>query len=124
MEQGAFQEWGGEFQGDDKPSQYNRDYLYDGRLDNYCDKKGRTGWGLEPSWISQRSPNEIPEKLAPNQAPKAGPESINTRSDSDKAGILVPNEVSHVCLMSRIDMDEKLESAAEMKYGERCSRGW
>jgi len=27
-------------------------------------------------------------------------------------------------LMSKTDMEEKLESAAEMNYGERCSRGW
>jgi hypothetical protein len=30
----------------------------------------------------------------------------NTRGDSDEAGILVPNEVSHVCLMSKIDVGE------------------
>ena len=26
----------------------------------------------------------------------------NTRSDSDKTGVLVPNEVSHVCAMSKV----------------------
>jgi len=45
MEPGAFQERGGKFQSDDKPGQYNGNGLYDGCLDNYCDKNGRTGWG-------------------------------------------------------------------------------
>jgi len=45
MEPSAFQEWGGEFQGDNKPGQYNRDDLYDGCLDDYCDKNGGTRWG-------------------------------------------------------------------------------
>ena len=42
MEPGAFQERGREFQGDDKPSQHDRDHLYDGYPDNDRDKKVRT----------------------------------------------------------------------------------
>ena len=45
MELCAFQEWDGEFQGDDEPGQDNRSHLYDGRLDNEHDEEGITGWG-------------------------------------------------------------------------------
>jgi len=108
MELGAFQERGGELQGDDEPGQQNRDDLDDGCLDNDRNKKGRTGRGLKPSGVSQRSSNEIPEELAPDQTPKASPESINTRSDSDKTGVLMPNEVSHVCSVWKIGAERKL----------------
>ena len=36
----------------------------------------RTVNSLKSPWVSQCPPNEIPEKLAPYQAPEAGPESI------------------------------------------------
>ena len=47
----------------------------------------------------------------------------NTRGDSNKAGVLVPNEIPHVCSMSRIGIERMLWGAVEMKDGERCSRG-
>ena len=52
MEPGAFQERGREFQSNDKPGQYDRDNLYNGCLDNDCDKNGGTRRGPD----DQRSP--------------------------------------------------------------------
>ena len=45
----------------------------------------------------------------------------NTRSDSNKARVLVPNQVSHFCEMSEVSVEEP-ESAIGMNDEERCSK--
>ena len=47
----------------------------------------------------------------------------NTRSDSDKTRVLVPNEVSHVCIMSKVEVAGEGKSGVEMNDGEHCSKG-
>jgi len=67
----------------------------DRHLDDERNEDRSTRRRLESSGITHSATNEVPEELAEDQAPEAGPDSVDARGDGDEARIFMPNEIAH-----------------------------
>jgi len=102
LDGGALQERCRIFKRDHEEGQDDAHDLNNREFDNQHDEYLCAGRRLQASGCTEYTTNEVPEELAVEKAPEAGPDGVDTSGHGDVACVFVPDKFPHCVLKSEV----------------------
>jgi len=91
----SFYPWDRVFERDETDTKQEREDGNDGRLDDERDENPILVRWLETAWVTKGATHKVPEELAVDKCPDAGPNSVARCDEGDEACIFVPHKFAH-----------------------------